>query len=327
VEIAMKAETFNALLGQIALFTVHQREQFKVCLDEQNEQQQVLDIIETPDAQHPRCCPHCQGSELYRHGRMSDLQRYRCKTCGRTFNALTGTPLAHLHMKEKWLGFSAAIQESKTLRQAAADLGVHRNTTLRWRHRFLDGLKEDRAPKLQGITEVDETYFLESHKGCRHLDRHARRRGGKACKAGLSNEQICVLVARDRNGETLDWVMGNGQMTKAQLKTELQPALSPDVLLISDGSQAIRYFAQDANISHEAVNLRAGIRVKGAIHIQNVNAYHGRLKQWMFRFHGVATHYLSNYLGWFRSLDNHHANSRRDVLAMAIGKFPQLLRT
>ena len=42
-----------------------------------------------------------------------------------------------------------------------------------------------------------------------------------------------------------------------------------------------RYFAQEAHISHAAINLSAGLRVKGAVHIQNVNAYHGRLKQWL----------------------------------------------
>ena len=31
---------------------------------------------------------------------------------------------------------------------------------------------------------------------------------------------------------------------------------------------------------------------------QNVNAYHSRLNIWMVRFHGVATKYLVNYLGW-----------------------------
>ena len=35
----------------------------------------------------------------------------------------------------------------------------------------------------------------------------------------------------------------------------------------------------------------------------NVNAYDGRLKEWMRRFHGVATRYLANYLGWRRIID------------------------
>ncbi len=56
-------------------------------------------------------------------------------------------------------------------------------------------------------------------------------------------------------------------------------------------------------MAHTPVNLSAGIRViDHAFHIQNVNAYHGRLKGWMSRFHGVATKYLPNYLGWRRCL-------------------------
>ena len=33
------------------------------------------------------------------------------------------------------------------------------------------------------------------------------------------------------------------------------------------------------------------------LHINNVNAYHGRLKQWLNRFNGVATKNLPSYLG------------------------------
>jgi len=45
--------------------------------------------------------------------------------------------------------------------------------------------------------------------------------------------------------------------------------------------------------------------IKRIYHIQNVNAYHSRLKRWMQRFNGVATKYLDNYLIWFRFLDAH----------------------
>lgn len=47
-------------------------------------------------------CPHCNNGEVVRWGHASDLPRYRCKSCLRTFNALTRTPLANLRMKDKW---------------------------------------------------------------------------------------------------------------------------------------------------------------------------------------------------------------------------------
>jgi hypothetical protein len=56
--------------------------------------------------------------------------------------------------------------------------------------------------KLQGIVESDETYELFSNKGSRHLDRKPRKRGGTATKRGISNEQVCILVTRDRSKNT-----------------------------------------------------------------------------------------------------------------------------
>lgn len=44
-------------------------------------------------------------------------------------------------------------------------------------------------------------------------------------------------------------------------------------------------------------------RVRGLYHIQNVNNYYSRLEDWIQRFNGVATKYLSHYLSWFHFLD------------------------
>ena len=54
---------------------------------------------------------------------------------------------------------------------------------------------------------------------------------------------------------------------------------------------------------HIALNASAGERVYGSYHIQNVNAYISRLKHWLVRFKGVATHYLQSYLGWRRLIE------------------------
>lgn len=58
-----------------------------------------------------------------------------------------------------------------------ATIRIHRNTSFRWRHRFMAAARHDRPPRLQGIVEAEETYLLESQKGSRYLDRPARRAG------------------------------------------------------------------------------------------------------------------------------------------------------
>lgn len=96
-------------------------------------------------------------------------------------------------------------------------------------------------------------------------------------------------MARDRSGHTLDFVTGNGQLTKTRLSEALGPVLATDALPVSDSNPTYRAFCRTEGISHEAVNPGQGQRVKGAYHVQNVNAYHSRFKLWLDRFHGVAT--------------------------------------
>jgi hypothetical protein len=79
--------------------------------------------------------------------------------------------------------------------------------------------------------------------------------------------------------------------------------------------------ATELGVRHEALNLSAGERGRGPWHIQNANAYHGRLKGWIARFKGVATDYLESNLGWFRALDRASKKPRKSapLLALALG--------
>jgi hypothetical protein len=142
---------------------------------------------------------------------------------------------------------------------------------------------------------------------------------------------VCILVARDRGGNTFDFVTGRGPVTKAQLLEHLPPILAADTLLVTDANAAYRAFARQAGVSHAFVSLRAGVGVgvgvvvtehpRGAIHVQNVNAYHSRFHTWLRRFNGVATRYLSNYLGWRWAIDQQRIHSPETLLRAAIGVF------
>ncbi len=56
-------------------------------------------------------------------------------------------------------------------------------------------------------------------------------------------------------------------------------------------------------------------------HCQNVNGYHGRFHEWLRPFHGVATRYLPNYLGWRWAIDQERIRSPETFLKAAIGVF------
>ena len=318
----MKAPGFATLLAQLQLLNQPQRQQLLDALHPAAGLDRVVAFIDQIRS-GARCCPDCSCVRCHRHGQANDLQRFRCCQCGRTFNDLTGTPLARLRHKGKWLDYLHALLDSRAVRSAAKRVGVHRNTAFRWRHRFLDRVKHDRPERLAGIVEADEMFLLESQKGSRKLDRTPRKRGGRASLRGISRQLDCILVARDRNGQTIDAVVGRGALKAVQLTRHLLPKLDPQALLVSDANAAYPAFARVHGIAHEAVNLSSGERVRtsvaGAIHVQNVNAYHRRFKQWLARFHGVASRYLPNYLGWQWALDGGRVTSVEQLLRIAFG--------
>ena len=266
----MKSDRFTRLLRQLSLLTRQQRAQLAEALRSAIGLDKVCATIEQARSA-PLCCPDCASHQHYRHGITRGLQRYRCRACGRTFSALTGTPLARLRHRARWL----------------------------------DYLKE----------------MLESQKGSRRLERPPRRRGGVAHSRGISHEHDCILVARDRSGQTCAFVTGRAAVTVRQLHRHLRPVLDPDVLLVSDGHLAYRRFTREARIAHAFVNLRLGERVRGAIHVQNVNAYHRRFRSWLSRFHGVASRYLPNYLGWRWALDGKRIASPELLLRAIVSVF------
>ena len=187
---------------------------------------------------------------------------------------------------------------------------------------MLDRVNDDRPRTLTGIVEADETFLLESEKGNKQLvHRRARKRGGVARRRGISAEQVNIVVARDRIGGTIDFVAGRGALKVARLDTHLLPKLERDVLLLTDGNPVYARFARKAGIRHRGLNLSKGIRVEGAWHIQNVNAYHSRFKEWLRHFHGVATRYLDNYLGWRWAIDMKRIDNATRFLRAALGVF------
>ncbi|WP_314443053.1 IS1595 family transposase [Massilia timonae] len=318
----MQAPKFEKLFAQLALLNQPQRRQVLAALHPAAGLDRMIALIGAIRSKGRRC-PDCACERCHRHGQANDLQRFRCCACGRTFNDLTGTPLARLRHKGKWLDYLETVLDSRTVRAAAKRVGVHRNTTFRWRHRFLDRVKDDRPERLVGIVEADEMFLLESQKGARKLDRQPRKRGGRAALRGISHHLDCILVARDRSGQTIDAVTGRGALKVAQLVKHLLPKLDSQALLVTDANAVYSAFARAHGIAHQAVNLSVGERVRngteGAIHVQNVNAYHRRFKEWLARFHGVASRWLPNYLGWQWALDGGRVTSVEQLLRIAFG--------
>jgi len=250
-----------------------------------------------------KCCPHCDGTHVVKHGVEFGSQRFRCKDCGKTFTALTGTPFHRLRGKEKLLENAACMADGLSVRKTAARLGFSVQKAFRWRHKFLGFLNKQKPGALAGIVEADETLFPVSYKGQRkNLPRTSKKRGGKL-KTGEGAEKVTVVVAVQRGTQIeFDQVLPRG--TAVALTEALRPVLGADAVLSTDGNAAYWTVAKELNVeSGSFVSAFHGKGGDGIWHVQSVNRYDSSLKTWMARFHGVATKYLANYLGWRRLLD------------------------
>lgn len=246
--------------------------------DQSKPQSNLKDSIEQKFSEKPRC-PQCASDQVKRWGSSDGRQRYRCKSCQKTFNAFTGTPLARLRHPEKWQTYLNGMSHSKTLRAAAYECDVTLTTSFRWRHRFLAVLEDDQGSNLGDIVEVDETFLPESFKGQRsELPRPARKRGNDK-KADCRN--IPVLVARDRSSHTVDGILANE--SAAEMEKHLKGHLSDKAILCADASLAHEKLARDMGLPLKELVTSAGQHViDGIFHIQHVNAYHSHLKRWIF---------------------------------------------
>lgn len=251
-------------------------------------------------------CRHCGSISVVRYGKREGRQRYKCKDCLKLSSDLTNSPMYRSKKAEKWVSFIECMLKGLSLRKTAKIVGITHVTAFYWRHKVLSALSNENIGLFEGIVEVDETYILDSQKGKKDIEnRKPRKRGGSSTKRGISGEQVCVLVARDRNKNTLSKRVGLGRILTEQIDNTLTSHFQNDTVLVSDAHHSYKSYSTNKEVEHIVINASKKEYVKkGIYHLNNINSYHSRLKKWIRRFNGVSTKYLQLYLVWFHFLDN-----------------------
>ncbi len=135
---------FQQLIAELGELTEVQRQTIAAMLSGHGDLAEVTSLIEARFAVQA-ICPHCQSKTVGSWGRACGLKRYRCRECRKSFNALTGTPLARLQKRGVWKTYAQAVADSVSVRKAAQKSGVSVPTAFRWRHRFLSLAKDNKA--------------------------------------------------------------------------------------------------------------------------------------------------------------------------------------
>jgi hypothetical protein len=153
------------------------------------------------------------------------------------------------------------------IKQIAKKVGISIQTAFDWRHKILSGtLKDDSA--FEGITEIDDIWFLYSQKGRKGLD-YSRKRGGSKRK-GDNDFQAKLLITTDRNKTTDMSLARIGRLKKSDIERKVSGRFSEGASLVSDKHRSIAAFAKSENLDH--VSFKASEHTAGGeYHVQNIN--------------------------------------------------------
>lgn len=257
-------------------------------------------------------CPHCKSDKLNRWGMTKQgIQRFKCKVCNKTFNALADSPLYRMRKPEKWIEYTQLMWNAVSLRASAKMLNISLKTSFRWRHIFIKAPASCNPSQLTGVIEADETFLPESFKGKRKIERKSRKRGG-----GNTNK-VPIFIALDRNGAVSHKVLK--QNTKDNIQAQLKPLLSPGSVLCTDGNLSYKDITDTLEVDHKRLIGLDNQRVIDSVyHIQTLNNYMKRWKGWLKRFNGIGTDYIESYLSWFRFMETNKEYSDQTWIKEAL---------
>ena len=246
-------------------------------------------------------CPRCGSLKTHRWGRFRGRQRYRCRGCSRTFSDLTGTPAAYIKKLHLWSAYATCLQSSMSVRASAAMLEINPTTSFRWRHRLLNHLVS-RPETLIGWIEFATMRLPHSEKGRRPQDGQLAGHSGAALDS-RERAPVTVVLAHDRTANLFAAVCSSRPSAQELEKAFHERTTGRLHVCANEGHYGpfSRFARSLRGTYHDARgHRRPGTGPHDPLsHITNARQALVDLRDWMRRFHGVATKYLLNYLNWF----------------------------
>ena len=276
-------------------------------------------LVESETVHQAPICVRCGGHSVVRNGHKHGKQAYLCRDCGKSFVETTNTVMYYSHYgKDVWEQVTKDTYERKAIDRTAKELGLDHHVVFNMRHKILKALEdaeEEDSIKLGEVSELDETFVLDSYKGSEtereEAGRDARKHGAKASKPGLSQEYVCICSGVERGGGSFAYTVNRAVPSKEELQAAFGKRIAPRSLLLCDGLPGYKSLESLTDCTVRNVNAEEN-KDKGFFHLNHVNNFHSFIKSCYRDFRGVATKYLNRYNALFSSAYRHcEAHARR----------------
>lgn len=250
-------------------------------------------------------CPHCGARSVIKYGNKCKKQRFLCKVCGRTFVSTTNTVMANSHFPAAvWKEVMIDTLYGQSIDYSAKRLGAYHQAVFNMRHKILLALQElpeVRDVCLGEVSELDETYVLDSYKG-KKLDptvgREARRHGAKARKRGISSEYLCICTGVQRKGDVLAATANRAKPSAGELLGIFEGHVADGAFLLCDGLRSYHALPGIAECVVRDCSRHAD-EASAFYHLNTVNGFHSFIKRRYDFYRGVASKYLNRYNALF----------------------------
>lgn len=246
-------------------------------------------------------CPHCHKNDnVIKNGfTKNKIQRYKCKSCKKTFISTTGTVCYHSKLTlNDWKTYFECMSDDLSIRKTAAKMGKNKNTVFAMRHKVLKSLASFRNnTKMEGKIEADETTLPINFKGMKqtNMPRFSKKRG-HASK--IKNHKVCILGAIDEHDNYYLEIVDNGSITTEDIRDSLGNKLNNASYLITDCNPAYEKFASENNLKLEQVK-SGTYKNNDGYTLSEINGLHSNLFTFLYKFRGVSTKHLQGYIDWF----------------------------
>jgi len=192
-----------------------------------------------------------------------------------------------------------------SLRKSAKLIGIDTATAFFWRHKILEAVKISmKVDPIQGVIEADEIFLRLNFKGNHKKDilpRPAHQTGEK-CKMNISKEKVCIAGAIDNGGSIIMDLMCLGAISHDKLTNFYNGLVAAGSVLCTDCHMSYVKFAENLELKHKRIII-GDYNIK-LYTIKHIKALQNNMMQWLRNFKGVATKYLSNYLTFYKLVQN-----------------------
>lgn len=264
--------------------------------------QQRLTNLEYLERNKKIVCPIDKDHHIKKNGHKDGTQRYWCHDCKKSFSITHDSLIKYSYLNYFQLKkMLQCMYDYKPLNEIALEVGITETSVFELEIKIFNSLEQISGDKtLRGIVQIDEKYVRISFKGTPtdKMPRLSRCNGNSNLISGISNDQLCVVVAIDENDQLIIKVVGNGNASKDMISQALKNKIEPNSIIVTDSKNSYVSFAKENNL--KLIQIPSGQHKKDNYTINDVNEIMTEISSYLFRKKGISSRHLQHHMNFIR---------------------------